>query len=143
MHGLVDAGHPPAAQAVENLVLIDEESVRVPLGDQGRLVFRDVLLCDQPACKGRQVVRSAAGVLEPAVVQDFDIVRGQQLAFDEQAADVLHGEFHTILRGIWTPTNQGVPPSIMSGPARTAPSWLARSSFQESWPWLTNPKKPT
>ena len=50
------------AQAFEDLVMVDEKAFGVALGYKGCLVFRDVLLGDQPACELSQITGRIAGL---------------------------------------------------------------------------------
>ena len=51
---LVDAGHAALADAVEDLVVVEEEVVGLAAQQQVRLVLGEVLVGDQPACEPRR-----------------------------------------------------------------------------------------
>ncbi len=93
MLGLVDAGHAAFAQTIEDLVVVEEESVGVAARQQLSLVFREILVGRHPGGEFRQI-GGVLGLLLPASEHGLGFVDRQKLAAQQQTVNILHREFH-------------------------------------------------
>ena len=92
VHRLVDAGHAPFADQIEDRVLIEEEALRMASQQQMRLVLGQHLARDEILAEGLGLgVGIALRRFLPTAVSILDFIRRFQLAARDQRAILFHG----------------------------------------------------
>jgi hypothetical protein len=91
---LVDAGHPPPADPLEDLVLVEEQLAAVAAAQDADLVLGHVAVGHQPAGEVGQVRVRVLRLAQPALPQGADLLGAQQAAAGQRVAETLDGGLH-------------------------------------------------